>query len=83
MEVAGGTDVRLEDCQLRHAGNLGVHIYHGTDHCVSHCEITSTGAGAIRVEGGERDTLTSCGHVIEANRLHDYAQLHLTYRPAC
>ena len=82
VEIAGGQDVCVEYCQLRHAGNLGVHIYHGKRHCVAHCEITATGAGAIRVDGGSRETLTSCEHVIEHNRLHDYAQLQLAYRPA-
>lgn len=82
VEVAGGKQVCLEYCQIRHAGNLGAHIYHGQHHTISHCEITSTGAGAIRVDGGHRETLLSCEHIIEHNRLHDYAQLQLAYRPA-
>ena len=82
VEIAGGKQVCLEYCQIRHAGNLGMHVYHGQRHTVSHCEITSTGAGAIRVDGGHRETLLSCEHVIEHNRLHDYAQLQLAYRPA-
>lgn len=82
LEIAGGEDVCIEYCQIRHAGNLGAHIYHGQRHCIAHCEITSTGAGAIRVDGGHRETLQSSEHVIEFNRLHDYAQLQLAYRPA-
>ncbi len=82
IEIAGGKEVSIEHCQLRHAGNLGVHIYHGQQHRVAHCEITSTGAGAIRVDGGHRETLLPCDHKIEHNRLHEYAQLQLAYRPA-
>lgn len=82
LEIAGGEEVCIEYCQIRHAGNQGAHIFHGQRHCIAHCEITSTGAGAIRVDGGHRESLLSCEHVIEHNRLHDYAQLQLAYRPA-
>ncbi len=81
LEIAGGEDVCIQSCRVRHAGNLGIHIYHGQRHSVVDCEVTTTGAGAIRVDGGHRETLLSCEHVIENNRLHDYAQLQLAYRP--
>ncbi len=81
VEIAGGKDVSIEECTIRHTGNMGINIFCGDSHRVAHCVITGTGAGGIRVEGGDRDSLVPCQHVIEHNQIYDYAQLQLCYRP--
>ncbi len=82
IEIVGGESVTVADCTLRHIGNIGVNVYHGQRHVIRDCEIHDTGAGAIRVEGGDCQRLTACNHIIERNHLRDFSQVYLAYRPA-
>ncbi len=82
VEIAGGRNVSIENCTIRNIGNVGVNVFHGYQHKLIGSEIYNTGAGAIRVEGGDRKNLVSCEFLVENCWLHDFAELQLAYRPA-
>lgn len=46
------------------------------------CKLHDAGAGGVRVEAGERSTLTPCNHRIADNSIHHFSHSHLAYRPA-
>ncbi len=65
VEIRGGENNRLVDCQLRNIGNWGVRIEGGTGHGVVSCDIFDTGDGGVVLSGGDRQTLTPGGHFVE------------------
>lgn len=70
IEIVGGLDCCVENCQIHCIGNVGVNVYHGFHHIVSGCEISSTGSSGIRVEGGNRESLEPADHICEQNSIH-------------
>lgn len=82
VEIAGGEQVTLRNCEIRNVGNTCVHIYHGRSHAVTDCELHDSGAGGVRIEAGDRATLTPAEHRISGNHIHHYSHCHLAYRPA-
>ena len=82
VEIAGGKNVVLENCKIRHHGNVGVHVYHGAQHAIRECQVHHSGSSAIRIEGGDRNTLESCEHLVAHNTLHDFCTLYLGRRAA-
>lgn len=82
VEIVRGEQVVLERCQLRNAGNLAINIYDGRKHCVRDCVVADCGEGGLRVEGGDRQTLTPGEHVIANNEIRNYARTCLAWRSA-
>jgi hypothetical protein len=46
------------------------------------CDLYHLGAGGISLNGGDRRTLTPCGHYAENNHIHHYGRLFRTHRDA-
>jgi hypothetical protein len=80
LEIAGGEHVTIENCVLRHLGNVGVNVYYGLDHTIRGCKIHHCGSSAIRVEGGDRSDWTPANHLISHNILHDFGTLYMARR---
>ncbi|WP_425615890.1 right-handed parallel beta-helix repeat-containing protein [Anatilimnocola sp. NA78] len=81
VEIARGSGVSIEHCKVCNTGNLGVHIVEGTSNAVIDCELTQTGEGAIRVSGGDRQTLEPAGHRVQGNDIHHYARTCFAGQP--
>lgn len=81
VEIAGGCDVLLSDCHFAESGNVGVHVFHGHHHQIVNCTVRFTGSSGLRIEGGDRSTLTSCEHVVQGCEVHDFCHDFLGGRP--
>ncbi len=81
IEIAGGRDVRVQGCTIRHVGNTGIHIYHGLHHTVFNNSIHDCGAGGVRVEAGDRQSLEPSKHCIDKNHIFDFSHHCLAYHP--
>lgn len=75
VEIVGGSHVTFTGCTLAQAGNVCLHIFGGSDHRIENCEIFCAGSSAVRVEAGDRKTLTPAGHVIENCDIADFGRL--------
>ncbi|MGN6504044.1 MAG: right-handed parallel beta-helix repeat-containing protein [Tepidisphaeraceae bacterium] len=75
LGIKGGSDNSVVGCRIRDAAGVGVQIDGGHAHRIESCDICAIGAEAIRVDAGDRATLTPGKVQILNNHLHDFAQL--------
>lgn len=78
--VQGGVGDHVVDCVIRNVGGWGVDAT-GESHAVEGCDIYLTGKGGIRLEGGDRSTLTPGHLVARDNQIHRYGRIDPTYSP--
>ena len=81
VEVVGGSNVCFQDCRFTQAGNTAVHVFRGDNHRLVGCDVSCTGSSAIRIEGGDRATLTPANHVVEDCHIHDFGNHFQAGRP--
>ena len=82
VDIEDGVRVRVAGCTLRNLGNWGAVVQSGADSGVISGDIYATGAGGIRITGGDRKTLTAARNYAVNNHIHDFARWVFTYRPA-
>ena len=81
VEIVGGCNVELKKCVIANAGQVAIHVFRGKNHHLYDCEVFCSGSSAVRIEGGDRSTLTSSGHRVEECEIHDFCQDYLAGRP--
>lgn len=74
-------NVTLDGIKMYGIGGVGMNI-RGSNLTVQNCDISGTGEDAIRVYGGDRQTLTPSNNLIYNNYIHHWATKGWTYRPA-
>jgi hypothetical protein len=79
MEIVGGSDNRVEACEVRNTRQLGIRVTGGKNHCVADCNIHDTGTGGVALEGGDRKTLAAAGHQAVNNHIWRFSQHQLSY----
>ncbi|NOZ23904.1 MAG: hypothetical protein GXP25_22735 [Planctomycetes bacterium] len=82
IEISGGSNNRIQACEIRNTRQLGVKISGGARHRVEACDIHDTGTGGIVLEGGDRRTLTPAGHEAVNNHIWRFSRHQLTYANA-
>jgi len=82
IEVTGGSDVRVQACELRNLTLTCIQVNGGAGHVVEACDIHDTGTGGLALIGGDRRALTPAGHVARNNHIWRFACLQLTYANA-
>ncbi len=75
-----GQYITFENCTVSNVAGNAMRI-NGNNNTVRGCEIMHTGRGGILMEGGDRETLTSSGGLIENNHIHHIAEIYRTYQP--
>ncbi|MEI6501431.1 MAG: right-handed parallel beta-helix repeat-containing protein, partial [Armatimonadota bacterium] len=80
--ITGGSSNLIAGCTLRDLARLAVRVEGGTNHGVQSCDLYNLGIGGLNLSGGDRATLTPCGHFADNNHIHDFAQLVFTYQNA-
>lgn len=80
--IEKGEDVVLQDCTFRNGNSIAVWLTGGRSNQVTGCDIYNMGAGGIRMEGGDRKTLTPAGHLAENNHIWNFSMYRLTYASA-
>jgi hypothetical protein len=78
VRIEGGQDNRVAGCTIRNFSRRGVAIVDGTNHEVRSCDFAQIGLNAISLRGGDRRTLTPCGHRIVNNDITEAGRLEPT-----
>lgn len=79
ISVSGGESCLFAGCVVRNTGAWAIRIANGHGHAVIGCDIHDTGEGGVDLRGGKRETLTSCGFVVENCHIHDLGRWVRTY----
>jgi hypothetical protein len=79
--IQGGSDNHVENCIVRGIGNLAVDIS-GTNSGISGSELYDLAESAIKLTGGDRQTLTSGGLFADYNHIHNFGRWARTNRTA-
>lgn len=74
-------DVVLRESTIRNAGDEGVVIDGGNQNGVIGCEIYGVGAGGIKIDAGDRPSLTAGSCFAENNDIHHIARIKRVYFP--
>ena len=82
VEIRGGSDVVLDGCNIRNAGNHAIVIAEGVRHVVRGCDIHDIGDAGIWASGGDRRTLRRADHRFERNHIYRFSQWSRCYVPA-
>lgn len=80
ITIKGGIGNRVSDCVIRNVGEWGV-VATGELHVVEGCDIYLAGKGGVRLEGGDRSTLTPGHLAARDNQIHRYGRIDPTYSP--
>jgi len=81
LRVSASADNLFEGLVLRNAGTDAVSI-DGERNVLRSALVYGTGNGGVRVEGGDRPSLSAGGNVVENSHFHDLCRWEWTYRPA-
>ena len=79
--VISGTSNVVKRCIISNVLGDAV-VMTGSDNLITGCEISHTGRGGIKIEGGDRTTLTPGNSKADNNLIHDWSEVYLTYQPA-
>lgn len=75
-----GDDNTVDACEVKNiAGNAM--IVTGSRCTVKSCHIHHTSRGGVLISGGDRNTLTPSGNIVENNHIHHIAEIFRTYNP--
>lgn len=77
VEIAGGSNCRIENCEFRCIGNVGVHIFHGEHHTIKDCAIHATGSSGIQIEGGDAALDIKADHQCINNTVYECCQKNM------
>ncbi|MBO5197749.1 MAG: right-handed parallel beta-helix repeat-containing protein [Lachnospiraceae bacterium] len=75
-------NISVTGCTIKNSGAWAIIADHCSDAVIRECHVSETGAGGIAVSGGDRNTLTNSGILVEKNEIHDIAYWVRTYMPA-
>lgn len=81
VEISGGNDCVVAGCRVTRVGRNAIVLRDGRNHQVLSNDLTLLGHGGVIVSGGDRKTLTPCGHVVDNNHISRYALAKLNYSP--
>lgn len=79
VSVNSCSDVRMDYLEICNVAGMGVGVYDSYRTTVSGCHIYNTGASCVNLAGGDANTLTPSGNVMENCWLHDFAKTIKTY----
>ncbi|KIL38994.1 hypothetical protein SD70_22915 [Gordoniibacillus kamchatkensis] len=82
IDIAGGENNRIENCDISKMGGYAVKINGGRNNGVYGCRIYSMGNGGVSLNGGDFATLTPAGNYADNNDIFNYARIKLTYTSA-
>ncbi len=80
VAVTGGSHVTFDRCRLFGAGQDGARIQ-GSNHTVQRSEVVDTGDHGIRLEGGDRPSLTPGNNRVENTDIHRFGRWTWSYLP--
>jgi len=81
VRVKDSNNVTMDQLDVNNIGGKGIEIIGGQSVQLSNSKIHHTGSAAVAVSGGDSATLTSSGHVIHNNHIHNMSTVIMTYTP--
>ncbi|MFC2121884.1 right-handed parallel beta-helix repeat-containing protein [Bacteroidota bacterium] len=82
IQVTYSDSVIIQSCDLNRLAQSAVEIFGGMNCGVSDSRINIIGATGVRLEGGNRESLTPAGHFVTKSTISDFARHIKTYAPA-
>lgn len=85
VDIQQSRQCLLNNCTFQNLGLYAVNIGDGDESTVSknngvtNCTIFQTGAGGIKLSGGNRNTLEAAGNFVENCSIHDFNRIIKTY----
>lgn len=76
-----GNNITVKNCRIERISNNGM-TFNGNDNLLEGCEIARVGYVAVKMDGGDVDTLTSSDTVAANNYIHSYAESKHPYNAA-
>jgi parallel beta-helix repeat protein len=76
------SDCLIAGCTVSRMADNGIVIRDGARNMLLGCDVHTIGRRATEVIGGDRETLTPGGHVVENCRIYDFGRIDRTYTPA-
>lgn len=70
----------VQNSEIKLLGGWGIEVRDGRECTVRNNHLHQLGEGGVSVSGGDRATLSASQHVVQANHIHDYGQIHPMYR---
>lgn len=77
---SAGDHVQFDSCVLRNAGQFAALIA-GTNSGITQSQISFCGEEGVRLDGGDRPSLTAAHNYVTSTRIHGTARVAWTYRP--
>ncbi|BBE51035.1 hypothetical protein OYT1_ch1481 [Ferriphaselus amnicola] len=81
ITVQGGHHITIAHSTIRNIGNRAA-VISGQDNGLTDMHIENIGEGAIVLQGGDRQTLTTANLYTERSSIRRFAQVSRTYQPA-
>lgn len=81
LVVTGCRGVRIEDCRFRNFRERAADFSDCWNCRISYCEVLDTGAGGVRLYGGDRRTLERGENIIEHCVIRRFSSLRPVYTP--
>lgn len=78
--ISGGTGNLINNCELHLFEEFAATIT-GAGNGIANSHIHHTGTGGVRIDGGDKDSLTHGGNYAENNEIHDFTMLKKSYSP--
>lgn len=78
VSVEACENVVLENLRVSNLTSDGIHIASGKNCGLIRCEVFDVGGTCVSVSGGDRKSLTACGHFVTNCRLHHSGRLQRT-----
>ncbi len=82
MTVRDSDSFLIAGCTIKRFAGTGITIAGGKANCIYGCDIHTIGRQATDVNGGDRETLTPAGHLVENCIIHNFGRIDRTYTPA-
>lgn len=82
VQITNSDSVVIQSCDLNRLAQSAVEISGGMNCGVTDSEISYIGATGVRLEGGDRESLTPVKHFVTKSTIHDFARHIKTYAPA-
>jgi hypothetical protein len=76
IKVESGSRVSILGCEVLNTPGEGIVIKNGTDHAITSCDIHDVGVFGVRINGGDRKTLSPGHFKIVNNHIHHYGLIN-------